>query len=314
MKYPGMAVPFYGSGIGGEELETIVKDKTDTWIKMYTDVLDTYVPFAGEDFIKGFGEVETQEWDLSHNDPKIMRLIDIANNKTKHFMFHPVAKKIDDVKAIIEKYPDTIFLIHMYREDVKNAKQKLIDMLKGHDNLYFSIDAAHIIHFDGNDILYSYADQYGNNAKSRFITTVNSDYDAILDSAVAEYKGIVQNAPDKVMWGTEAGPAYSFEPEAYDLLVKASRDFIAKVTQDAQVREALAYKNALRVFGPGVTLQNAASVINTDSWPLCDMSDIDEECGYCGVGDDDEEFMPEAEACENDCIVMMQCIDPVEVE
>lgn len=313
-KYPGMAVPFFGSGFGGEQLNPIVRDQGDTWVAMYTDVMDSYAPIVGEDFIKGFGEVETQEWSVRYTNPAIYKLIDVANENKKSFMFHPVASKLDDVKVIIERYPDTNFLIHMYREDLKNGQQKLITLMKTHDNLFFSIDAAHIIHYDENDILYSYYDEYGKNAKEKFMARVNSNHDSILNSAVAAYKPLVEAVPDKVMWGTEAGPAYSFDPEVYDLLIKVSREFIAKVTDDKDQQEALAYKNALRVFGPGVALNKEIKVINTDAWPMCNMADIDETCGYCGVSEDENDIRPEADACENACIVTMQCKDPLDDE
>lgn len=308
-KYPGMIVPFFGSGIGGEELESLVKKKDGAWVSMYKDVIDTSPAFAGEDFIRGFGEVETQEWSIRHNDAEIMKLVSLASSNRKHFMFHPVASKLDDVKTMIESYPDTIFLIHMYREDLKNGEQKLIDMMKTHDNLYYSIDAAHILHYDGNDILYSYYDSYGDNAGSRFISAVNSNYNSIMSSAVNEYKDLVEAVPDKVMWGTEAGPDYSFEPDVYNLLIKASRDFIAKVTDNPDEQEALGYKNALRVFGRGVSY-SGSGLINTDSWPFCteeQMGPCDTECGT----EDEGQVNFEGEACFEECISEMACMDPL---
>ena len=311
-KYPGMIVPFFGSGFGGEQLESLVRDQPDTWISMYNDVFDTSVNFVGEDFIQGIGEVETQEWSLKHNDPKIMKLVDLASKKNKHFMFHPVADKLDGVKDMIEKYPNTMFLIHLYREDLADGQQELIDLMKTHNNLFFSIDAAHIIHYDETDILYDYYDDYGSNAKSKFISTVNSNYDSILNDAISAYKPLVKAVPDKVMWGTEAGPSYSFDPEVYDVLIKVSREFIMKVTDDPEQQEALGYKNALRVFGPGVKLEKEVNIINSNSWPLCKLSDIDDLCGECGIGEEDEEVNPESESCENDCILKLKCKDPLD--
>ena len=312
LKYPGMIVPFFGSGFGGEELEPLVSNQGDVWLAMYTDVFDSYASFVGKDFIKGVGEVETQEWNIRYTDPTIFRLIELAEKNNKSFMFHPVASKLDDVKAMIEKYPNTNFLIHMYREDLSNGQQKLINIMKTHSNLYFSIDAAHIIYDDGNDILYSYHDEYGNSAKTKFISTVNSNYDSIIDSAVSAYRPLVLAVPDKIMWGTEAGPSYSFEPEVYDALIKVSRSFIEKVTSNSNQQEALAYKNALRVFGHGVTLKKEINVINADSWPFCKISDIDTLCGECGLGDENEELNPKAEACENECIIKLKCKDPLD--
>src|SRR3989344_1913995 len=313
-RYSGGVVPYFGSGIGGEELDSLVKTQGNVWVSMYSDVLNSYEPFVGEEFIQGLGEIETQEWSVRHNDPTILKAIDLAQANNKDIMFHPVASKLDDVKDLIEKYPETTFLIHMYREDVKNGQQKLIDLLKNHDNLYFSIDAAHIAYYDGNDILYSYYDQYGDEAKIQFVSTVNNNYDSILNSAVSAYKPIVKAAPYKVVWGTEAGPDYSFDPEVYNLLIKISRDFIAKVTEYTVQQEALAYKNALEAFGPGVKPSKETNVINTDSWPLCELSEIDKTCEYCGVVGEDEDVPPEAELCENQCILKMKCKDPLDNE
>ena len=150
-KHPYRIIPFFNPGIGGEEVEQYLGT---TLTSMYTKTLVASKKIVGNDFIKGFGEVETQEWTARHNDPKILQLIDLAQRNDLNFMFHPVASKIDDVKKMIEAYPDRIFLIHMYREDLDKSKSQLIKMLQEHDNLYFSMDAAHIIHVNNMDIIY----------------------------------------------------------------------------------------------------------------------------------------------------------------
>lgn len=307
-KYPHRIIPFFSPGFGGEEIEDrgLLGEKLTS---LYRDTISSSKAIAGEDFIRGFGEVETQEWSVRHNDPKVLQLTNLASANNISFMFHPVASKIDDVEKIIEAYPDTNFLIHMYREDLKNSKTKLIEIMQTHDNIYFSIDAAHIIHQNGNDILYDYYDQYGSGADSKFISTVNSNYNSILSVAVSEYKTLVAAVPDKVMWGTEAGPEYSFEPEVYDLMVKTSRDFISKVTDNLEQQEALGYKNALRVFGEGVILEREIQVADTGSWPLCTEEQIVGCDGECGIEEDSEENS-ELEICFNECLFAEQCVDP----
>jgi len=311
-KYPHRIIPFFNPGFGGEEIEdrNLIGEELTS---LYRNTISSSKTIVGDNVIMGFGEIETQEWGVRHNDPKVLQLTDLANANNINFMFHPVASKINDVEAMIESYPNTIFLIHMFREDLRKSETKLIEIMQTHDNLYFSIDAAHIIHYDGNDILYSYDDQYGENAESRFISTVNSNYDEILRDAVSEYKTLVTSVPDKVMWGTEAGPDYSFEPEVYDLMVKASRDFISRVAETEEQQEALGYKNALRVFGEGAVLEREIMVVDTSSWPFCteeQMSSCDEGCGVSE--DEDLEENPELEVCFNECLFGEQCIDPLD--
>ena len=153
-KHPKRVIPFFNPGIGGEEIQEKGYLKTDL-INWYRNTLTATQKIAGNDFIRGFGEVETQEWSVRHNDPKIIELIDLARSNNINFMFHPTASKISDVKNIIETYPDTIFLIHLFREDLEKSNAELIKLLKEHDNLYFSMDAAHIIHIEG-DVIYDF--------------------------------------------------------------------------------------------------------------------------------------------------------------
>ena len=309
-KYPHRIVPFFNPGYGGEEIEDDNLYGAEL-TELYSSVLSSSKSIAGENFIKGFGEIEVQEWNIRHNDPRILQLTDLASSNNINFMFHPVASKIDDVEKIIEKYPNTNFLIHMYREDLKNSKTKLIEIMKTHDNLFFSIDAAHILHYQGNDILYDYEDKYGKSAASNFINSVNGNYNNIMNSAVSEYKPLVEAVPDKIMWGTEAGPDYSFEPEVYDLMIKASRDFISRVAKSPEEQEAIGYKNALRAFGEGIVLEKDVTVFDSSSWPKCTETQIIEcERDSCEITGYD--LTPEEEQCFNSCLTQKNCIDPVE--
>src|SRR3989338_6833777 len=113
-KHPYRIIPFFNPGIGGEEVEQYLGEKLTG---MYRNTLTASQKIAGKGFIRGFGEVETQEWNARHNNLKVLQLINLAQRNNLHFMFHPIASKIDDVEKIVEAYPDTTFLIHMYRED-----------------------------------------------------------------------------------------------------------------------------------------------------------------------------------------------------
>ena len=103
---------------------------------------------------------------------------------------------------------------------------------------------------DGNDIIYTYDSENKESSIKRFISTVDSKEKNIIIDAITAYKPLVDAVPDKVMWGTEIGPEYAFDPEVFDRAIKISRLVIAGF--DEEDREAVGYKNALRVFGQGV--------------------------------------------------------------
>ncbi len=291
-KHPYRVIPLFNPGIGGVEVETLVGNKLTS---MYKETLEASKEIVGNDFIKGLGELETQMWDMRHNDPKFMQMVNLASENGLVVMFHPVSDKLGDVKTIIEKYPNTIFLIHMYREHLKRGRDELINMMKTHDNLYFSIDVAHIIFYDGNDIIYTYNDKDINKAKNRFISTFDSEYKRILDIALEDYKPFVDAVPDKIMWGTESGPLFNWEPEVYDRMIKISRLFIGKLDKEHQ--EAVGYKNALRVFGEGVKLNKNIEVVDTSSWPICaGESTCDESCKNSNV-----------KGCLSKCLIRVRC-------
>jgi len=309
-KHPHRIIPFFNPGIGGEEVE---KYLGETLTGMYKNTLAASQKIVGNDFIRGFGEVETQEWTARHNDPKVIQLINLARNNDINFMFHPVATKMDDVQKIIEAYPDTTFLIHMYREDLDKSKSQLIKILQEHDNLYFSIDAAHILFVDslGGDLVYVYDSANKQSSIDKFVSTFDSKEKAMTADAIKAYKPLVDAAPDKVMWGTEIGPEYAFDPQVFDRAVKISRFVIAGFDKEHQ--EAVGYKNALRVFGQGVVADNNIKVLDTISWSDCttaQMNGCDDSCGNT----DTDALTAEQEACYKSCLNKIQCKEVVEMD
>ena len=307
-KHPYRIIPFFNPGIGGDEVEQYLGEQLTG---MYTNTLSASEKIAGKGFIRGFGEVETQEWSVKHYDPKVVQLIDLAQQNNLHFMFHPVANKIGDVEKIIEAYPDTIFLIHMYREDLDKSKSTLIKMLKEHDNLYYSIDAAHILFVNGDDIIYKYDSADKESSISKFVSAVDSKENSIINDGIEAYKPLVDAVPDKVMWGTEIGPEYAFDPKVFDRAIKISRFVIAGFDEEHQ--EAVGYKNALRVFGEGVIADPEIKVTNTGSWVDCtdtQMGDCDTSCNI-----PDSDFLTaEQESCFSNCLAVKKCREVVEMD
>ena len=307
-KHPRRIIPFFNPGIGGEEVEKYLGEELT---RMYRRTLSAIQNIAGDTFIRGFGEVETQEWTARHNDPRVLDLIGLAQANNINFMFHPVASKVDDVQKVIEAYPDTTFLFHLYREDLDKSMTKLIAIMKEHDNLYFSIDAAHIIHVNGMDIIYDYDSPNKQSSINKLVSTFDSKEKAMTADAIKAYKPLVDAAPDKVMWGTEIGPEYAFDPEVFDRAVKISRFVIAGFDEEHQ--EKVAYKNALRVFGQGVVADSSIKVLDTSSWRDCTDKQISDCDSSCETPDTDT-LTAEQEACFLNCLIGKQCREVLEMD
>ena len=310
-KHPHRIIPFFNPGIGGEGVEKYLGVTLTGW---YKKTLVTSNNLAGKGFIRGFGEVETQEWDASHNDQRVLQLTSIAQENKINFMFHPVAAKINDVEKIIEAYPDTTFLIHMYREDLDNSMTKLIKILQEYDNLYFSIDAAHILFVDslGGDLVYIYDSKDKQESINKFVSTYNREEESMINDAIKAYKPLVDAVPDKVMWGTEIGPEYAFDPKVFDRAVKISRFVIAGFSKEHQ--EAVGYKNALRVFGEGVTADPNIKVIDTKLWSECTKEQIDECDKKCESPDSVDTGLPDEDDCLVKCTITLQCREVPEMD
>ncbi len=299
-RHPQRVIPYYNPGMGGEEVESLLGENLTS---LYSKAIPAIKKIAGQNFLRGLGEIETQEWKAAHNDPNVAQLFNLAKLNNINFMFHPVASKIEQVDQIAKAYPTQKIIIHMFRDDLDKSRDRLIKILNDNNNIYYSIDAAHIAHHNGMDILYDYDQSSG------FISKFDQNYKSMLNDAVADYRPLVEGAPDKVMWGTEAGPEYSFEPEVYDRIVKISRELIGQMKPEHQ--EGLGYKNALRAFGNGVVVDKEITVFDNSNWGYCtddQMSACDTECE---IPDGDIED-PALESCFQSCLLKKQCKDVVE--
>src|SRR3990167_4524939 len=154
-KHPGRIIPFYSSGLGGKEAEQYVGEQLTMRFEMSYPMAKKHL---GEDIIKGIGEIEVFQWNMANNDPKILQLFDFAKANKLNVMFHPLPGKMSQVKDILEKYPETTFLIHMFQDDFAKERDNIIELMKTHKNLYYTIDIDHLLYdrSAGTGLLYKY--------------------------------------------------------------------------------------------------------------------------------------------------------------
>ncbi len=311
-KHPYRIIPYISLSLPGEEALKILGSEMTGRLRSN---LDAVREIAGQDFVKGFGELDVMDYTGYHADSKqITDIYGLAKEKNIMVMFHPAVGEAGRVKNVIEKYPDMNFLIHMYRTDLKKDRESYIDLLKTHENLFFSIDVDHMMFLPQESVgmLYQYEEYEESSVKNAAlffvrgfndIDKVSVRYEALVNNAIVDYKPLIDAAPSKVMWGTEMGPKYNFEPEVYDLIIKFSRLFIGKL--EPRHQEAFAYRNALRVFGFGVTVDPSLPITDASAWPQCTTMQslsCELESEVCG-----KEDTPEKEKCMEKCLFDLKC-------
>jgi len=305
-KHPERIIPYISLSIPADKVYTILGSAMTT---RYKTNLETVQRLAGKDLVKGFGEIEAMDYTGYHVDsPELIQIYDLAQEKNVNVMFHPGQGEASRVETLLKKYPEQTFLIHMYREDIVKDRQSYIRLLQTYNNLYFSVDVDHMMHDGDTGLLYKYQDKTIPTAVSSFVMDYTKLEKPLLEGALEDYTPLINAAPTKVMWGTEMGPKYNFEPAVYDRMIKFSRLFIGKL--DPTFQEGFAYKNALTVFGKGATLETSLPLIDASNWPECNEAIIDqcdEEARVCGPIES-----PEEEQCLDICMNKNKCLIPLE--
>ncbi len=260
VKAPCRIIPYFVRGTGNpDSLE----------IAYMTTVLDTVQSRYSGQLLRGIGELEIYKpsWGkLDADDPQLLAIYDLANTRGLHIMAHwaggpdsvgpltseeaRTTSEKNHLATIFEQYPNIKFLFHLFPTHIETS---IFDLMDTYTNFYFSVDVDHIMQRIPWEC--GLLDCYENDsdAIAKFKAYFDSNFQAMVDQAVARYKPLIEAHPNQFMWGSENVGAYSFHPDVYDRSIAFSRAFIAQLNAD--VREKFAYQNAERVFGSGVKIQ-----------------------------------------------------------
>ncbi|HLB66648.1 MAG TPA: hypothetical protein VJJ78_03590 [Candidatus Saccharimonadales bacterium] len=261
---PGRFVPFYSTGIGGESEGEIAGSKLTGYYKSGYDLL---TKLGGKNFVKGIGEVETQDWPMPHDDKRVLQLFSFATERKLNVMYHVKTGQSAAVGRIAAQYPNTIFLIHMFPNDYDIERNNIIAQMKKHKNIIYTLDADHLM-FDtsggfGIGLLYKYENVLTGDdldpdpssikdAAKKFNANFDEREKVLRKEALSRYGSLVKALPDQVTVGTELNLRYGYEQKSFDRIIKHLRFFIAGFDSKTQIK--LAYKNAQKAFGKGVSL------------------------------------------------------------
>lgn len=202
-----------------------------------TNLIDDYVKIYP---IKGIGEIHMDGEnplykDIRLNDEEMFELYAYAAENNLVVMIHPRESDLDDLHDALEHNNKTKILLHG-DEGIENIISPLIQK---HDNLYYSIDAG---------LMYPYSIPIDGMTKEEFLNNLQSRemYNKILESALNNWKPLIEEYPNRIMWGTDALYSWHFDQEVYGGFVRFTRDFIREL--DPEVQERFAYKNAERLL------------------------------------------------------------------
>src|SRR5690606_1018241 len=123
--YPGRIVPFWSTGIGGEEEgELLVSGKL---LGAYEEAYADAERKLGVGMLRGIGELEMVDWPLaSYADPKVRELFDFARRQQLPVMVHVKAGQLASLGELISAYPTTTVLLHAFRPDFERERDQIL--------------------------------------------------------------------------------------------------------------------------------------------------------------------------------------------
>jgi hypothetical protein len=187
---------------------------------------------------RGYGEIGLYELgtrrkgsDYPPDAPILLGIYPVALEHNLVVYLHPGWGHEDSLERVLAQYPEVSFIVHG-----EQIESQIGDLMTRYANVFFTV----------NDL---YGDQYLLNtreSKESFLAAL-ADHQPLLLKDVATWKELIEQHPDRFMWGTDRGDAvWTFDREVGQTLANYGRAFIARL--DPSVQERFAYKNAERLF------------------------------------------------------------------
>ncbi len=187
---------------------------------------------------EGYGEIGLYELgsrrkagDYPPDAPIFLEIYPVAREHQLMVYLHPGWGHEDSLERVLAKHPEIDFIVHG-----EQIESEIGNLITKYPNVYFTV----------NDL---YGDQYLLNTrenKESFLAALE-DYGPLLEKDLANWKGLIEEHPDRFMWGTDRGDAvWTFDREVGRTLVDYGRAFIGRL--DPSVQERFAYRNAERLL------------------------------------------------------------------
>ena len=183
---------------------------------------------------RGYGEIglyklggRRKASDYPPDDPIFLEIYPVVREHNVIVYLHPGLAHEDSLERVLATNPEISFIVHG-----EQIESRIGDLMEKYANVYFTV----------NDL---YGDQYllhPGESKDSFLAALE-DYESLLERDLVSWKKLIEEHPDRFMWGTDRGDAvWTFDREVGRKLVDYGRAFIGRL--DPSVQEKFAYRNA----------------------------------------------------------------------
>lgn len=156
-------------------------------------------------------------------------LFELADERDLFVVVDLRGDQADELDQMLDRFPDTKVLV------VGGAlRTALPDLLRDHENLFVALTAPALLPIDAHD-------------PRRFVERFDGRWERLLSTAAGDWLPVVQAAPRRVMWGSDATEAWHGEAEVYGRVTAFTRAFLDRLPRPMQGSVALT--NARRLFG-----------------------------------------------------------------
>lgn len=204
---------------------------------------------------QGAGEIALYQTDLqsvTFDSPAMQAVFQAVDELKGIVMIHLStanmggrATELSEIEPSVRDYPDTTFLFHGRKEDMKLVAQ----LMSNYSNVYFTIDANDSI-FTSKLVGYNLLFPAGAAADTaeRFLADIDRiGTEALVQNGLDNLTTLLEAYPDRVLWGTDLSYTWHFDNSVFDAVISLSREVIGRLPADLQ--EKYAYQNAQKVFG-----------------------------------------------------------------
>ena len=228
-RYPDLFVPFLMPP-GPDDVPPTAD--ADTISQMLSDTPGLF---------QGYGEIGLYELgrrrkagDYPPDAPLFLEIYPVAREHNLMVYLHPGNGHEHGLERALANFPEIDFIVHG-----EQIEPEIGDRMAKYPNVYFPV----------NDL---YGDQYLLNtreSKQSFLSALG-DYGPLLEKDLANWKELIEEHPDRFLWGTDRGDAvWTFDREVGRKLVDYGRAFIGRL--DSSVQERFAYRNAEGLISSG---------------------------------------------------------------
>ncbi len=188
---------------------------------------------------QGYGEVgssPTEPNDPPPDDQVYLKNYIVAREHGLLIYYHLGYGHRENFERVLTTHPDLNFIWHGDALSSNEVKE----VLSKHPNAYYGIDEF----FGGDREIF---ELYVGKSKEKYLEAANKNFDQIIRQAVSDFQSLIEEYPDRVLWGTDRGDAvWNYDREVGLMQIKIARAFIGSL--DPAVQEKYAYQNAERLL------------------------------------------------------------------